>query len=306
MKKISLCIVWVCLIALFAGCADGSPSVPGSHSNTSVSSAPLSSSESASLAVSSAASASQSAPAPIIKEVDFSPYFSGANGSAVFYHSQSNTYQVFNAEGCNTQVSPCSTFKIISAALGLEHQVLTDETTTMQYSGAQYAREAWNHNATLKEAFQSSCVWYFRQVIDAVGADDTAEMLSQLQYGNCDISQWEGGDINPAPELNGFWIESSLKISPMEQVQALGRIFDGQAAFSDNTLTVLKEIMKLDTDGTASVYGKTGSGRQNAWFTGFFETGADRWYFSVNLQGDANATGADAKQIALSILQNCF
>jgi bla regulator protein BlaR1 len=28
--------------------------------------------------------------------------------------------------------------------------------------------------------------------------------------------EWRGGNINSLPELNGFWLESSLKISPKE------------------------------------------------------------------------------------------
>ena len=53
---------------------------------------------------------------------------------------------------------------------------------------------AWNGNLTLAEAFQSSCVWYFRQVIDQVGQASVAQQLAALDYGNQDISQWEGAD----------------------------------------------------------------------------------------------------------------
>ena len=84
----------------------------------------------------------------------------------------------------------------------------------MTYSGIQYPVAAWNGNLTLAEAFQSSCVWYFRQVIDQVGQASVAQQLAALDYGNQDISQWEGGGQNQSPELNGFWIDSSLKISP--------------------------------------------------------------------------------------------
>ena len=39
----------------------------------------------------------------------------------------------------------------------------------MNYNGTQYPNLEWNKNLTLKEAFQTSCIWYFRQVINAVG-----------------------------------------------------------------------------------------------------------------------------------------
>ena len=43
--------------------------------------------------------------------------------------------------------------------------------------------------------------------------------LDKLQYGNCDISDWEGrlNTNNSNRALTGFWIESSLMISPKEQ-----------------------------------------------------------------------------------------
>ncbi len=52
--------------------------------------------------------------------------------------------------------------------------------------------------------------------------------LDRLSYGNCDISDWNGGlnTNNNNPALTGFWIESSLLISPREQVEVLERIFD--------------------------------------------------------------------------------
>lgn len=42
-----------------------------------------------------------------------------------------------------------------------------------------------------------------------------------MDYGNKDISEWEGSNINSYEELNGFWLSSSLKISPLQQVKVL-------------------------------------------------------------------------------------
>ena len=50
----------------------------------------------------------------------------------------------------------------------------------MTYSGLAYPVAAWNQNLTLEQAFQSSCVWYFRQVIDQVGRQAVAEQLAAL------------------------------------------------------------------------------------------------------------------------------
>ena len=122
--------------------------------------------------------------------VDYSDYFQGISGCAVIYDPSISTYLLYDKEKCETEVSPLSTFKIVSALAGLENEVLENDTSTMEYSGIKYPIGAWNSNLTLKEAFETSCVWYFRQVVDKVGQKDISIILKELQYGNCDISEW--------------------------------------------------------------------------------------------------------------------
>ena len=166
-----------------------------------------------------------------------------------------------------------------------------------------YAVEAWNKDLTLKDAFSSSCVWYFRKLIDQAGEDAVGQMLGRLHYGNCDISQWEGSGLNPMPQLNGFWLESSLMISPKEQMEVLANIFEGKTGVSEHSLEVLKEVMYRESVGDQDIYGKTGSGSQNAWFVGFTEENGKRVYFAVRITGDGeNVHGNKAMEIALSIL----
>ena len=163
---------------------------------------------------------------PIVTDniVDYSDYFQGISGCAVMYDESSDTYFLYGKEKCEKQVSPLSTFKIISALAGLENNVLENQTSTMEYSGVKYPIDTWNSNLTLKEAFETSCVWYFRQVVDMVGQENIHAMLKEIQYGNCDISEWNGSETNSLPELNGFWLESSLEISPKQQVVMLNYI----------------------------------------------------------------------------------
>ena len=240
--------------------------------------------------------------------VDYSEYFQGISGCAVIYDESSNTYSLYNKEKCETEVSPLSTFKIISALAGLENGVLVNETSKMEYSGAKYPIDTWNSDLTLKEAFGCSCVWYFRQVVDKVGQENIRTMLKEIQYGNCDISEWTGSGINSLPDLNGFWLESSLKISPIQQVAALNYIFDNENPFNVENLDELKNIMYIAELDHGSLYGKTGSGTTgNAWFVGFVEKNDNRIYFAVYLEDMQNkdiVSGNKAKEIAINILNN--
>ncbi|MBD5393640.1 MAG: class D beta-lactamase [Lachnospiraceae bacterium] len=237
--------------------------------------------------------------------VEYSEYFQGISGCAVIYDEASNTYSFYNKENCEMEVSPLSTFKIISALAGLENNVLENETSTMEYSGVKYPIDTWNSNLTLKEAFETSCVWYFRQVVDMVGQEAIRTILKEIQYGNCDISEWNGSEINSLPELNGFWLESSLEISPKQQVVILDYIFGRENNFNAENLEELKKIMYITELDNGSLYGKTGSGTGKAWFVGFIEESDRKIYFAVYLEDMQNkdiVSGNKAKEIAISIL----
>ena len=235
--------------------------------------------------------------------MDYSEAFGGLNGCAVVFDPQEQVCRFYNKTLCETAVSPCSTFKIVSALMGLKYHVLENENSTMGYDGTHYGNTAWNQDLSLKDAFQSSCVWYFRKVIDQVGQERVKEELTALDYGNCNISEWAGSGINPGEELNGFWLASSLKISPYGQVRVLSDIFEGRTGFSPEHVKIVKNIMSADGGG---IYGKTGTGTKGqAWFVGFSESEEKRTYFAVYLEDTDNreqVSSKKAKEIALKII----
>lgn len=202
-----------------------------------------------------------------ITEKDFGAFFEGINGTAVFYNPTNNNFDVYNTDLYEKQVSPCSTFKIISTFLGLEKRLVEDEHTKLDYDGTKYDREEINKDLTLEEAFKVSAVWYYKDIIERISPEDMQEELDYLNYGNKDISEWDGSDINPLPQLNGFWIESSLKISPKEQTEVLYKILGQDNKYSERSKEILKKIMLVFEEDNLKVYGKTGAGYEdNRWF----------------------------------------
>jgi bla regulator protein BlaR1 len=148
-----------------------------------------------------------------------------------------------------------------------------------------------------------------RQVIDLVGRDKMQEELKNLQYGNCDILEWNGSNINPLEKLNGFWLDSSLKISPLEQVEVLSRIFEKHSDYDSRNIEILKRIMLVDENDSQKIYGKTGSGNGEAWFVGFSESSGERRYIAIYLNDSEHrdqVSGNKAKEIVLDILQDGF
>lgn len=241
------------------------------------------------------------------ERLDLSNVFNDINGCAVLYSPSESKYSLYNKDMAEQEVSPYSTFKIISTLLGLHNKIIKDETSTMNYNGIQYPNSDWNENLTLQKAFQTSCIWYFRQIINEVGEKEVEKELSELEYGNCDISEWEGSNINPYEELNGFWLDSSLKISPIEQVAILSKLFEGESIYDSGSIKILKKIMLLQDNEGKKIYGKTGSSSKGeAWFIGFTEKEQQRKYFAIYLndrsQGE-QISSSIAKEIALKIIE---
>jgi len=239
-------------------------------------------------------------------EVDYSQEFGEIKGCCVFYDVSINSYNFYNKADCETMYSPNSIFKIISTLEGLECGTVTSETSTMNYNGNTYPFESWNTNLNLKEAFQNSCVWYYRQLIDKIGEETMKKGLEEIGYGNCDISEWNGSGLAPTEDTNGFWLGSSLEISPLEVVNVTSKIFEGKSRYSKENIAILKNIMESDVKG---IYGKTGTGIDNsAWYAGFYEKENNKIYFALHLQNDdgIKIAGADAKKIAVSIIEKYY
>lgn len=251
---------------------------------------------------------------PQIEEVDLSQYFDGINGTAVFYLPTEQTYKIYNPVLAAKQSSPCSTFKIMSAYLALSKKLVTAENSQRSWNKTPYWNPQWNKDMGIAEAFQTSCVWYFRRLIDEAGEVKIQAFLNSYNYGNKDISDWQGllnnNELNP--DLSGFWIESSLKISPIEQTRVLANIFEKNTQAAKD----LKEIMQV-SNTPVKIYGKTGMGVKNdkiadAWFVGFYELNGQHIYFAIRLDDAENAAVEDyrhkasqiAKQIAIEIIND--
>ena len=116
------------------------------------------------------------------------------------------------------------------------------------------------------------------------------------------------GNENIGSDLSSYWLESTLKISPVEQVELLSRTF-GQNAFSfaPENIQAVKDSICLSSSAAGTLYGKTGTGRVdgqdiNGWFIGFIETSENMYFFATNIQAEANATGSAAAETAFSVL----
>lgn len=223
------------------------------------------------------------------------------NGTFILYDFKKDKYYISNEKKAIERVSPCSTFKIVEALIGLQTGTLINENEILKWDKTIYPYEAWNQDQNLESAMKYSAEWFFQKVSSKVGYQNTKKFLDEIQYGNNDIT---GG-------LDEFWIESTLKISPLEQVDVLKKFYTGSMPFSDKNVDTVKKIIKLTGNNDYSLYGKTGSSlidniQGNGWFIGFIEQDGNTYLFSTYIQGDKQTNGDKAKSITLGILKEHF
>ena len=233
--------------------------------------------------------------AETVKIEDLSLYFTGYDGTFILFDKNLGEYTIYNKLKSEKRVSPCSTFKIVNSLIGLETGVIQDENSIYQWDGKKRSIEEWNKDHTLASAVKSSVVWYFQKLAISVGTERMQSYLDKIDYGNRDIS---GG-------IDQFWLQSTLEISPIEQIEMLRKLYDYQLPFSKRNIDIVKMIIIDSKEAGVTLSGKTGSGGAvNGWFVGYVEKADNIYFFATNIEGEKEANGAKAKEITKNILKD--
>ena len=234
-----------------------------------------------------------------ISNLKLSNAFHGYEGSFVLYNSRENSWSVYDPDNARKRISPNSTYKIYDALLGLESGVISPESSVISWNGEACPFEAWEGDQDLNSAIKNSVNWYFQSIDSQLGSDSIKSFLHTIQYGN----QQTGSDMDL------YWTDSSLKISPLEQVELLKKFNENEFHFSPDNISAVKKALQLSSSDAGNFFGKTGTGRidnrdVNGWFVGYVETSDNTYYFSVNIKADSNASGSAAAKIAMSVLSD--
>lgn len=169
----------------------------------------------------------------------------------------------------------------------------------MAWDGTPYPFDAWNQDQTLSSAMESSVNWYFQSLDEQLGSRRISRYLRELGYGNQKIG---GGSAN-------YWLESSLKISPIEQVELLTDLYKNTWGFAPENVRAVQDSILLSSTEQGCFYGKTGTGRVdgkdvNGWFVGYAKLPSRTCFFAVNIQADNHADGSRAAEITAEILSD--
>ena len=179
---------------------------------------------------------------------------------------------VFDQKRAMRRFSPASTFKIPHALFALESGVVRDEFQTFKWDGAARKIEAWNQDQTLRSSMRNSVVWVYEMFAREIGLEAEGRYLKQIDYGNADTSGTEP-----------FWIEGNLKVSAMEQIAFLRRLFRNELPFRLEHQRLVKDILVVEAGRDWILRAKTGWSGTVGWWVGWVEWPTGPVFFALNI-----------------------
>jgi beta-lactamase class D len=228
------------------------------------------------------------------------------SGCFVLLDPTQDILYVHNKNEMNTPFTPASTFKICNSLIGLETAVIPDVDHVIPWDSIQRNPE-WDKDHDLRSAFRNSTVWYYQELARRVGKDTMQAWVNRSGYGN----------RKAGPNVDTFWLEGDLRITPMQQVEFLRSLNELKLPFSEKNMHAVKAIMLIEETNNYRIYGKTGWGTQDSidigWFVGFIETDDKYTYFAncvmvpgAELEEIERAVEFDRSRIniTMSILKN--
>ena len=222
------------------------------------------------------------------------------------------TGAIIHKEGdCDTQETPCSTFKIALSLMGFDAGILKNKhEPEWPYKNEYNAPlEVWRQSHTPQTWVQHSCVWYSRVITSMLGMEKFRHYVDAFDYGNHDIS----GNPGKHDELTHSWLCSSLKISPRQQIAFIKKLLLKKLPVSiyANEQT-LKLLYVSDLADGSKLYGKMGGGmfessKSVGWFVGWATKEQKTLVIACLVRSnDANelVNGQIAKEHILKLLQD--
>jgi beta-lactamase class D len=218
--------------------------------------------------------------ANVAQQIDFKHHFQEleVEGSILIQDLNQNRIYQYNPQRNATAFLPASTFKIPNSLISLETDVIPNELAILTWDGVPREIPEWNRDLNMKEAFKLSAVWFYQVLARRVGYDRMQEKVNQIGYGNSNIGSPE--------DIDKFWLEGELRITPQEQIQFLRRFYNNDLPFSERSLTIVKDIMIVEQTPDYTISAKTGLlgyPESIGWYVGYVEQNDNVYFFATNI-----------------------
>lgn len=227
----------------------------------------------------------------------------GLRGTIALYDAGRDELACSRVDLCTARRTPASTFKIANALIGLESGAVDGPEARFPWDGVRRPIEAWNRDHTLASAMAVSCVPCFQVIARRVGQPAMDRWLAKLDYGD---RRTDGG-------IDRFWLDGTLHISPLEEVDLLRRLDTHALPVSERSRAIVRDILVNERRGARVLHAKTGWAAPHTpdevgWFVGWVEGDgrAPVYFATLLLPPEGAATDVDLlarrKETALRVL----
>ncbi|MEP0885639.1 class D beta-lactamase [Trichocoleus sp. ST-U3] len=203
----------------------------------------------------------------------------GFDGSILIYDLNNNRTYEHNPQRNVTAITPASTFKIFNAMVALETGVIADDVAVLTWDGIQRDIPAWNHDTNLRQGFKDSTVWFYQVLARKAGHEQMQQFIDRVGYGN--------RQIGTVQDIDRFWLQGPLQITPKQQIDFLQRLHQGELPFSKRTMDLVKDIMIREQTPNYTLRGKTGwlttTKPEIGWFVGYLEQNNNVYFFTTTI-----------------------
>lgn len=180
--------------------------------------------------------------------------------------------QVYNADRARQQFLPASTYKIPHSLFALDAGAVRDEFQVFPWDGVKHEFPGHNQDQTLRSAMRYSAVWVYELFAKQIGKDKARDYLRRAEYGNADPAGAEP-----------YWLEGKLRISPIEQIAFLRRLYRNQLPFQVEHQRLVKDTMINEAGREWILRAKTGWTGTQGWWVGWVEWPTGPVFFALHI-----------------------
>jgi beta-lactamase class D len=196
-------------------------------------------------------------------------------GCFMVFDNGQGTFKVYNIDRAKERFLPASTFKIFNSLVALQTGIASDTNMVIRWDSVTRTNPEWNQDLPLNKAFRLSSVPHFQEIARRIGRDTMQRWLDSVQYGNHKISQ-----------IDQFWLDNSLQISPDEQLGLVKQLYFNQLPFQRRVQELVTGMMLQEVTPRYKLAYKTGWGvvgkKQVGWMVGWVEENFHPSFFALN------------------------
>ena len=206
-------------------------------------------------------------------------------GTFALLDNGTNEFKVYNLPRFrDSSYLPASTFKIINSLIGLQTGKIVNDSMIINWDGIDRGRSECNRDMNMYDAFRISCPPWYMELARRIGKDTMQTWLDSLGYG-----KKENGQFEIKENLDTFWLDNSVKITPDEQLGLVKKLYFNQLPFHRVNQEIVKNAMLFENNANYKLSYKTGwgtreNGNQLGWIIGWIEENRHPYFFVMNIE----------------------